>query len=133
MADHQIGPHEFQLIEGAVPARQIMVEVITKRGEDGHIRRQLGDRSEQFTVIGKQHYPSLTAARNGFETYTDLTDEGIQVFVKDGVNYSSLLEPYGVVVVKVEMRSLRQHHLISATTNVAWLESSWTLLLVPFT
>ena len=132
MADYQIGTHEFQLIEGAVPARQVMVEVITKRGEDGHVRRQLGDRSDQFTVIAKQHYPTFADARNGFETYTDLTAEGTQTFIRDGVNYSTLSEPYGVVVVKVDMRSMRKHHCISGTTNTIWLESSWTLILVPF-
>lgn len=133
MADYQIGTHTFQLLEGAVPARQVAIEVITKRGEDGHVRRQIGDRSDQFSVIGKQHYPDFTNARNAFEAYTDTTVGGIQTFCKDGVNFASLIEPYGVVVVKVDLRSMEKHHCIAGTTNTIWLESIWNLLLVPFT
>ena len=84
-----IGPHNFLLLRGNVPIRRTELEVIAKPGEDGHLLRRIGDRSQIFELESHGIYLSKGYAGNAFEVFGDMIDLPPQTFGKDGVIYSA--------------------------------------------
>lgn len=135
-----IGPHTFLHMFGEVPVRRPEVEVITKPGEDGHIRRLVGVRSKTFEVRTLGSYEHKPAARNALEVFAGLIDDPPQIFRKDGVDYTAgtdtgspgvLSTKYRVSVLDVSETSLQKKACIAGTPNLWLLECNWQLILVP--
>jgi hypothetical protein len=134
MADHEIGGTVFTLLQGEVPRIRPEIEVITKPGEDGHRRRNLGLRSPQFKLTSISTHASKDTARATFVVYTDKITGGAQELIKDGYNYTTDADDdYEVVVVDVRLLDLSKKACIAGTSNTWQMTCEWTLLLVPDT
>lgn len=131
MADHEIGGTVFTMLKGEVPRLRPEIEVITKPGEDGHRRRNLGLRSRQFKLESLSTHSSKNTARATFKVYTDKIADGDQQLIKDGYNYSTdPTDTFEVVVVDVRLLDLSQKACIAGTTDTWQMRCEWTLLLV---
>jgi len=129
-----IGANTFLHMWGNVPKIAAVVEVITKPGEDGHIRRRVGDRSPVFDLRTLGTYSSKGNARTAFEILADLAALAPQTLEKDGVNYSTAAASQDRVLVSVlavEQNSLMRKSAITGTSNKWVLDLKWTLILVP--
>jgi hypothetical protein len=125
---------------GEVPVIRVETEVIRKPGEDGHIRRRLGERSPEFTLKTGGSYASKTAARQALTVFSDMIDDtpGNDLgwgLIKDGYNYTNpnaaFVQEYQLAVLDVTQERLKYFSCISGTSNNWWLECNWKLLLIP--
>ncbi len=131
---NKIGPHTFQLIRGNIPIITQEIEVISKPGEDGHIRRQVGLRSPVFDLETQGTYATETAARNAFEVFGAMKTSFAVGLEKDTVDYDAgPTVPYEVQVLDVVQAELTKKACITGTTNRWLLRCVWTLILIPYT
>lgn len=131
---HQIGPHEFVLLRGEVPKIKSEREVIRYKGDDLHLLRNIGLRTEPFRLESLDYVASIVAGRTLLETYAALAGSPPQSLIKDAYDYSAAAaaeDQVKVAVLNVEQVELKKVAAIAGTADQFVLRCAWTLILSP--